>query len=109
MTPEQQRAAKLWFIERFIHSAPGRSFAYRLHELTEQETPRIQNRVRQKNARYDFAFILDTSEPFGTVINIVPRTSESRWAKGVITVNQAGLFTYVSGITYDEFKGNHDS
>ena len=83
MYAEEQLEAKKWFINRFIHSSPGRKFALRMHGI--ESGPTIQARVRKPNAVYDFTF-----QPTIEGLEVIAITPESRWVYGVIRLTRAG-------------------
>ena len=88
---EQVQTAKRWWIERFVTTPAGRSFALREHRLA--EGARIKSHVRARQARYDVQFFLDPNRDF---ILIQPRNNEAAWAFGVIRLTPRGSFYYRS-------------
>lgn len=80
---------KRWFIESFIHTRSGRTFALRNNGL--EDGPRLQSRVIDRNAAYHFSF-MESDEGY----IIVPVTDQARWAAGRIYTNAAGHNCFVS-------------
>lgn len=94
MEMSEIQQAKRWFIERFLHSTPSRTFALRSHGLEDMTRAEAQkmSKVRQRNARYDFKFI-----PTRHRLVIEPNTDEAAWCRGVIWYDpEQGEFTYQS-------------
>lgn len=73
--------AKRWFIERFIHSSAGRSFALRangLEPMTVDQKKKMAA-LRQNNTQYDFHFIETPLK-----IYVEPNHGDAGWVRGMI-------------------------
>lgn len=92
MSEDQQREAKRWFIDRFIHSAFGHQFANRLHGLEPIPIQKEFNRSKKRFPTLDFSFL---DEQRGLVI--VANHPDAAWAEGLIFIDNSGKFQYVTG------------
>lgn len=92
MSEDQQREAKRWFIDRFVHSAFGHQFAYRLHGIEPIPIQKEFNRSKKQHPTLNFTFI---AEWRGLVIQA--NQPESKWAEGLIFLDKNSNYQYITG------------
>jgi len=93
MNDDQQREAKRWFIDRFVHSAFGHQFALRLAGLEPIEVPNFTfNRQKNRFPTLNFSFV-----PEERGLLIIADRPESAWAEGLIFLDKNNNYQYITG------------
>lgn len=92
MSEEQQREAKRWWINRYIHHPFAVHFALRQHGLEPIPVQKEHNRAIKRWKYLNISF-MDTEK--GLVIKA--NSPESEWAEGLIFLDKNKNYQYISG------------